>query len=400
MSSKSYREYDYIIVGAGIVGLALAREILFRKPGIKICVLEREEKPALHQSGNNSGVVHSGIYYKPGSLKAQNCLRGYQFMMDYLRENKIPHEVCGKIIAAVSEDELPALQRLFDNGRVLGLDQTEWLSGMQCGIRQPGLKALSGIWVPYTAITDYGRVCESLASEILDLGGEIRFQTAIRKIGQSDADVILTSGSNEEFHTHKAAVCAGLRAGHLARASGLKIKHTIIPFKGSYYDLKRPDSVSIGPLVYPVPNPAFPFLGVHWTRHLDGSISLGPNAVPSMRLSSSGSRREALEYLTRPAFWKMAWRHRHLGMAELLKSGSPDHFAAEGSRFGWKVRACDLKKGKTGVRALLVDHQGNLVDDFVVLQDGQITHVLNAPSPAATASLSIARTLVDSMQVH
>lgn len=395
MALKSGNEFDFIIIGAGIVGLALAREILIRRPGIKLCVLERENRIAAHQSGNNSGVIHSGIYYKPGSQKALNCLAGYRLMLEYLRENNLPFEVCGKIIAAVAEDELPALRRLYQNGLDLGLDKIEWLNEEQCKTIQPGIKALSGIWVPYTAITDYKLVCESLVRDIRQLGGEIRFQIEVSQVLQNHDIAILTDRKKVSFFTRKAIVCAGLWAGQLAHTLTNQKGLTIIPFQGRYYDLKQAEKFPIGPLIYPVPNPAFPFLGVHWTRHLDGSISLGPNATPAMSLSNSGSRMDVLNFITKAAFWKMAWRYRKQGFTELMKSGSADFFAVQGSRFGWKIQSNDLKKGKMGIRALMVDQTGQVKDDFVIIHDSLITHVLNAPSPAATSSLSIARNLAD-----
>nr|WSX51078.1 L-2-hydroxyglutarate oxidase [Streptomyces sp. NBC_00974] len=380
---------DVLVIGGGIVGLSTAHALARLAPGTRVVVLEKEDGPARHQTGRNSGVIHSGIYYKPGSLKARFAVRGAAEMVKFCAEHGIPHEVTGKLIVATERDELPRLHALVQRGRENGIPVRE-LGPTQIAEYEPQVHGLAAIHVGTTGIVDYGRVAEQLAESS---GAEIVYGGAVDLISRRASGVAVRTSTGLVVRARVLVNCAGLQCDRIARLAGDDPGMRIVPFRGEYYDLTRPELVR--GLVYPVPDPAFPFLGVHLTRGIGGGVHVGPNAVPALAREGYGwgtvRPRDLADELAWPGSWRMAARHWRYGAGEVRRSVSKPAFVEAVRRLLPAVTAADLAPAAAGVRAQAVLRDGTLVDDFLIREAARTVHVLNAPSPAATASLPIGR---------
>lgn len=396
--------YQIAIIGGGIVGLATAWRLLEQNPRLSVCVLEKEDRVADHQTGHNSGVIHSGIYYRPGSLRALNCRTGYEALIRFCDTHGVPYEICGKIIAATREWELPQLDRIMAHGQANGLTGIRRISAAETREIEPHVAALESIWVPQTGIISYRRVAEKYAELIRERGGEVRTGFRVAAIRQTPEGIVI-SGPAGEVQTRVIVNCAGLYSDKVAAMTGQDIRGIrILPFRGEYYLLKPEKQYLVRNLVYPVPNPEFPFLGVHYTRMIEGGIEAGPNAVFAFR--REGYSRwdvhfgELAETLAFPGFLKMARKHWRFGLDEFKRSFSKQAFVTALQHLIPEVGYEDLERGGAGVRAMACDAQGNLIDDFVVLESRNVVNVCNAPSPAATASLAIGKYVADKALAH
>jgi L-2-hydroxyglutarate oxidase len=396
-------QYDVIIVGGGIVGLATAYTIKSQNPGLKLALLEKENEIALHQTGNNSGVIHSGIYYKPGSLKALNCISGYKMLLEFCNKEGIPYELCGKIIIATKEEELPRLENLYQRGLQNGLSDIKKIDIDQLKDYEPHTSGIAGIWVPYTGIIDYKDVCKKYAEITTNkYQGEILLNQEVKNINISNntCEVI----TRDKIYKTKLVInTAGLYSDKMARLTR-KIDVRIIPFRGEYYELKKEKHHLVKNLIYPVPDPAFPFLGVHFTRRLKGGIEAGPNAVFAFR--KEGYHKfdfllsEFLEAFTWPGFQKVMWKYWKTGFGEYYRSFNKKAFTKALQRLLPEINEGDLIPGGAGVRAQACTREGALIDDFLIYEDNHIINILNAPSPAATASLAIGKTISEMALKH
>ncbi len=399
--------YDVVIVGGGIVGLAVALEITRRFRRLRLLLLEKEAGVGRHQSGHNSGVIHSGVYYKPGSMKARLCVEGAQAMVEFCRAHSIPHEVCGKVIVATQEEEFARLEELRRRGEANGLTGLRLVGAEELHEIEPHASGLRALVVPATGITDYAAVCEKYAELIRQQGGTILLSTSVTNLRALATEVVVeTSGGS--YSTAHLINCAGLFSDRIARmagnnsasenSSGSNQDVIIIPFRGEYYDIVPQRASLVTALIYPVPDPQFPFLGVHFTRRITGSVDAGPNAVLAFR--REGYRRtdfslyDLTSALAFPGFWRMAAKHWRSGMGEFHRSFSKPAFVRALQRLLPELRSQDLVPGGSGVRAQALRRDGTLVDDFQFVPSGKMLHVLNVPSPAATASLVIGRTIV------
>ncbi len=389
MSRPGRLDCDVLVIGGGIVGLSTAHALAGLAPGTRVVVLEKEDGPARHQTGRNSGVIHSGIYYKPGSLKARFAVRGAAEMVKFCAEHGIPHEVTGKLIVATERDELPRLHALVQRGRENGIPVRE-LGPTQISEYEPEVRGLAAIHVGTTGIVDYGRVAQQLAESS---GAEIVYGGAVDLISRRASGVAVRTSSGLVVRARVLVNCAGLQCDRIARLAGDDPGMRILPFRGEYYDLARPGLVR--GLVYPVPDPAFPFLGVHLTRGIGGGVHVGPNAVPALAREGYGwgvvRPRDLADELAWPGSWRMAARHWRYGAGEVRRSLSKAAFVEAVRRLLPAVRGEDLVAATAGVRAQAVLRDGTLVDDFLIREGERAVHVLNAPSPAATASLPIGR---------
>jgi L-2-hydroxyglutarate oxidase len=389
---------DLAIIGGGIVGCAAGLAIINRDPALKITIFEKESHLAAHQTGHNSGVIHAGLYYRPGSLKAITCGTGREALYRFCLEHNVPHQRCGKVVVAVDETELPALEELERRGRANGLEGLQRLSPSDLNEREPHVRCIDGLFVPQTGIVDYAQVTEKIAEIFKARGGCIRLDTPITEIRREGHGYQLRSG-HDFFNTGALINCAGLHADRVAALAGLHPPVQIVPFRGEYYQLKKTSGSLVRHLIYPVPNPQMPFLGVHFTRMIDDSVEAGPNAVLAMQ--REGYRRrdislpDLMNTLAFPGFWKMAARFWRQGIEEYGRSFSKARFVESLQRLIPELRSDDLVPGGSGVRAQAVDNQGRLLDDFHIIKEGRMIHVLNAPSPAATASLSIGEQIAD-----
>lgn len=385
--------YDYAVVGGGIVGLATAHALAERYPGASILLLEKEDGPARHQTGRNSGVIHSGIYYAPGSLKARMCAAGVRSMIAFCEEHGIQYEQCGKVIVATEPDELPLLERLHERGLQNGL-MVQRLSGEEVREYEPHVQALAGLRVPSTGIVNYRHVSAVLTMLARSRGTDVRFGTRVTRLHPTAQgyEIGTTAG---DFAARVLVNCAGLHSDRVARLAGTDPQARIVPFRGEYYELREERRHLVRGLIYPVPNPDFPFLGVHFTRMIDGSVHAGPNAVLAFRREgyrkSDVNLRDLREVLADPGFRTLARRHLREGAAEMLRSWSKTLFVRSLQRLIPEVRAEDLVPCAAGVRAQALASDGRLVDDFLLVDGPNALHVCNAPSPAATSSLEIGR---------
>jgi L-2-hydroxyglutarate oxidase len=389
--------HDIVLIGGGIVGLAVALEITKRFPRLRLLLLEKEDRVGQHQSSHNSGVIHSGVYYQPGSLKARLCVEGARAMIEFCRAHDIPHQVCGKVIVAVHQQEFPRLEELRRRGEVNGLTGLQMIGPEQLREIEPCASGLRALVVPSTGITDYALVCEKYAELIRAQGGTILTSTAVTGLRHLTSEVgVETSGPS--FSTNYLINCAGLFSDRIAGMAGGRPDVIIVPFRGEYYHLISKRSSLVRALIYPVPDPQFPFLGVHFTRRVSGTVDAGPNAVLAFR--REGYRRTDLNLhdlassLAFPGFWRMTAKHWRSGLDEFHRSFSKPAFVRALQRLLPELRAEDLIPGGSGVRAQALRRDGTLVDDFQFVPSGRILHVLNVPSPAATASLVIGRTIV------
>jgi L-2-hydroxyglutarate oxidase len=389
--------YDVAIVGGGIVGLATAL-VLTQRFRLSLVVVEAEHDVAQHQSGHNSGVIHSGLYYKPGSHKARNCILGREAMFHFCQEHGIPHRRCGKVVIAREQPELAALDELERRGRANGLQGIRRLSVDQIKEREPHVAGLAGLWVPETGIVDYRVVTRKFAELTRSAGGEIRLQARLQKlVCRSDELILETSAA--PVHARYLINCGGLHSDRIARLCGLNPGLQIVPFRGEYYELAPQRRYLVKGLVYPVPDPRFPFLGVHFTRTIDDRVEAGPNAVLAFRREGyrrwQVSPRDMLGLALYSGFWRMAAKYWKTGLGELRRSFSKKAFHRALQRLIPELRLDDLQPFGAGVRAQAVEPSGALVDDFRFVEADRMIHVLNAPSPAATASLSIGQTIAD-----
>ncbi|MGW6138851.1 L-2-hydroxyglutarate oxidase [Streptomyces sp. NPDC055140] len=386
----SGHDCDVLVIGGGIVGLSTAYALTRAAPGTRVTVLEKEHGPARHQTGRNSGVIHSGVYYRPGSLKARFAVRGAAEMVEFCAEHGIAHEVTGKLIVATERDELPRLHSLVQRGRENGIPVRE-LGPAQIGEYEPYVRGLAAIHVGTTGVADYVSVARYLAEAS---GADIRYGAEVVQIDRrAERGVAVRTAAGDVVRGRVLVNCAGLHCDRIARLAGDDPGMRIVPFRGEYFELARPELVR--GLVYPVPDPAFPFLGVHLTRGIDKGVHVGPNAVPALALEgydwSTVRPRELGATLAWPGSWRIARRHWRYGAGELRRSVSRDAFTSAVRRLLPAVTADDLVPAPAGVRAQAVLRDGTLVDDFLFREAPRTVHVLNAPSPAATASLPIGR---------
>jgi len=391
------RPFDVAVIGGGIVGLASARAI-GQRSGSRVVVLEAEDALARHQTGNNSGVLHSGLSYRPGSHKARNCVRGRLLLEAFCERHGIRHERCGKLVVATRPDELPRLDALQARGEANGLSGLVRLGPEQIKEREPHVTGLGALLVPETGIVDFVAVCAALAQEISRLGGEVRLgHRLLRVLPRGDELVLETTGG--ELTARALVNCAGLQSDRVARLAGIDPVVRIVPFRGEYYELTPGRQHLVRGLVYPVPDPAFPFLGVHFTRTVAGLVEAGPNAVLALKREGyrrgSFSPRDAFELVTFGGFWRLAKRHWRMGLGELWRSWSKRAFVAALERLVPELTVADVHRGGAGVRAQALGPDGSLLDDFRIVEAARMIHVLNAPSPAATASLAIGESIAD-----
>ncbi len=390
--------YSVIIIGGGVVGLGVALEMTRRFPRRPLLLIEKEDRVARHQSGHNSGVIHSGVYYKPGSLKARLCVEGAAAMVEFCREHGVAYGVFGKVIVATLAEELPRLQELRQRGEANGLTGLRLIGAEELRDIEPHASGLQALVVPSTGITDYAKVCEKYAELISAAGGTVLTSTAATGIRRTAEEVVVET-TRGTFAAAALINCAGLHSDRISRMAGDEPGVVIVPFRGEYYDLTPERASLVRALIYPVPDPRFPFLGVHFTRRISGRVDAGPNAV--LALAREGYRhrdinvRDLASSLTFPGFWRMARKHWRNGIDEWHRSLSKPAFVRALQRLLPEIRESDLVPGGAGVRAQALKPDGSLVDDFQFVPSRRVLHVLNVPSPAATASLAIGKAIVD-----
>lgn len=392
------QSFDVVVVGGGIVGLSVAHRLQERTDGeLKVLVLEKESRIAAHQTGRNSGVIHSGIYYKPGSEKALNCRRGRQMLIDFCNAESIPYELCGKVIVATDETELSRLPGLLERGRANGVT-AEQIDVQALKEREPHVAGVGALWVEDTGIVDYVAMTRRLAEKVQARGGALWRRTPFVSAHVQDSRVTVFC-QGEKLETRVLVNCAGLYSDRIAKASGARIHHKIVPFRGDYYELKPQVHHLCRHLIYPVPNPAFPFLGVHFTRMIQGGVECGPNAVLAFAREGytlgTVHLGELAETLSFGGFWKLALKHMQTGMGEMWRSANKAAFVKALQKLMPEIRSDHLHRAEAGVRAQALGKDGSLVDDFLFADQGPAVHVLNAPSPAATSALSIGETVTD-----
>lgn len=391
--------YKFTVIGGGIVGLATARALRARDPRAKLLVVEKEDGWAQHQTGRNSGVIHSGIYYKPGSLKAKMAREGNRSTVDFCRRHNIEHDICGKLIVASDASEIPRLEAIYQRGLANGLSISLLTQEQAKGI-EPHVQCVSAIHVPSTGIVNYKKICEAMASELGDSGVELRLGARVTGLNSKPHSALVISESGE-YESEFVVNCCGLHSDRIARMSGAAPPAKIVPFRGEYYELKPERRSLVKNLIYPVPDPSFPFLGVHFTRMIDGSVHAGPNAVLSLKREgyqkTCFSLRDSLETMTYAGFWRLAARNSKEGLREMWRSFSKAAFTRSLQRLIPEVSEDDLIRSAAGVRAQALLPTGGMVDDFLITSSGRIVHVLNAPSPAATAAFEIAQHVASSV---
>jgi len=385
-------QFDLAIVGAGIVGLASALALTRLQPDLKLVILEKEGRVAAHQTGNNSGVIHAGLYYKPGSLKAKMAVEGARCMIEFCQEHDLPHELCGKVVVATSEAEVPRLDELYRRGVANGVPGLVRLSAGEIQDYEPHARGVAGLWSPSTGIADYLAVTAKYAELVQGAGATIRFNTEVTDIQERDGGLVVETDQGE-VQARALINCAGLQSDLVARMTGSTEGVRIVGFRGEYYKLAPESSRLVRGLVYPVPDPRFPFLGVHFTKKIDGSVEAGPNAVLAFAREGYAKGDISPKYVARlvtfPGFWAMAAKYWKMGLAEMWRSYNKRAFVKALQVLVPEVRVQDVAPGGVGIRAQAMDSKGNLLDDFRFLEAPRAIHVLNAPSPAATASLAI-----------
>jgi L-2-hydroxyglutarate oxidase len=383
--------YDIAIIGGGIIGTATAMQLLQKKKQ-SLILIEAENKLAAHQTGRNSGVIHSGLYYKPGSLKASNCVEGRNLLYQFCEEKKIKFNKCGKIVIAVNKNEIPALNELERRGKENGLQNIKRIPGDDIKNYEPHTEGLEGLFVGETGIVDYCEVTKAYEKIILYYGGEVKTECKFLSLNKRKNELVLNTSSGE-IRTKFLINCGGLQSDRIADLCGLNTDIQIIPFRGEYYKLKKEKEYLVKNLIYPVPDPRFPFLGVHFTRMINGGIEAGPNAVLAFKREGYKFRnfsfKDVSEMISFPGFWKMGKKYYRTGFHEFYRSLSKSAFVSSLQKLIPEINYNDVVPYKAGVRAQAVDRYGNLVDDFRIIESENMIHILNAPSPAATASLSI-----------
>lgn len=396
--------WDVVIIGAGILGLSTALQMLYQHSHLQIVILEKENAIARHQTGHNSGVIHSGIYYKPGSLKAANCIAGIRQLLNFCDEHKIRYELCGKIIVATSEEELPRLYELERRGRANGVEGLEIIDQERIKDIEPNAVGIKGLYSPKTGIVDYTKVAEAYASEIKRLGGVILTGETVKDIKNSTANSHVVCTQLQEFHTKMLVNCAGFYADRIAHLTEPRVSpKQIIPFRGEYYELVPHKRSLVKGLIYPVPDPKFPFLGVHLSKTIDGLVEAGPNAVLAMAREgydkTTFNLKDCWDIVSYRGFWKMAARYWNVGLYEIYRSYNKRAFLKSLQRLIPCLKQEDLIRTTSGVRSQVITSDGRMIDDFLLIEKPGIIHVLNAPSPAATASLAIGNHIASKLSI-
>ncbi|HUH73871.1 MAG TPA: L-2-hydroxyglutarate oxidase [Chitinophagales bacterium] len=391
------------VIGGGLVGLATAYQIHQKFPAAHIILIEKEKTPAQHQSSHNSGVIHSGIYYLPHSLKAKNCIAGYRYLLDFCNENQVPYKITGKLIVAVRPEEEQALRVLEKRAIENGLEGVQFLSGSEANLIEPAIKVHSALWVPQTGIIDF-KVLATKFVEILSAKGvELKFGQKVSAITQNEGQLIIHT-NQENVEVDFAVNCAGLYSDKIARMAGAEIQHQIIPFRGEYFMINERIAQKINGLVYPVPQQGLPFLGVHLTRMINGQVEAGPNAILAFRREGyqrgAFSFKDTWEILKFVGFWKMIFNFRQIGFTEWKKSMSKKAFTKTVQQLLPEIKEEDLTPATSGVRAQAIHENGSLIDDFLLITSPKMIHVCNAPSPAATSCLAIGETIANELKVQ
>jgi L-2-hydroxyglutarate oxidase len=389
------KNFDVVVVGAGIVGLATAYKILEKEPALKLLLIEKEDGVSKHQTGNNSGVIHSGIYYKPGSLKATNCIRGYKMLIDFCDTNNVAYDICGKVIVATDESEVPSMMTLYERGIENGLEGLKILSEEELKAEEP---YVTGVLVPQTGIIDYKVVSNKIYELLLKMGARVNFGEHLVKLNEN-ADGVELATNKEYYNTATVITCCGLQSDRVAGLNNKNLNIRIIPFRGEYYKIKHDKSYLVRNLIYPVPDPNFPFLGVHYTRKINGEIEAGPNAVFAFKREGYSKFdldfKDLYESLTWPGFISVAGKFMKTGLMEYYRSFSKPAFTRALQKLTPDIKESDLEAGGAGVRAQACTKDGKLVDDFLFVENEKVLHVCNAPSPAATSCFSIGDTISD-----
>ena len=397
--------FDIAIIGGGIVGAATFYKLQTRYPDLSIVLIEKEGKLAEHQTGNNSGVIHSGLYYKPGSLKAKNCVAGRHELVAFAKEHHIAHDVCGKVVVATEKSELPNMEKIFQNGLANNTEGIELIDAKRVQEIEPFVQSIGGIWVPCTGIIDFRGVTEKMAEIALSMQEKSAIKLNHEVLAIERSELITTIVTNKgKIEARYLIFCGGLQADRLARKDGVKLKEQVVGFRGDYYELTPEAKHKVKNLIYPVPNPDFPFLGVHFTRMTDGEIECGPNAVFTFKREGYGktdfSLRDTYDALTYKGTWKLFFKNMKFGIDEYRRAFSKRLFLKTLQRIIPSLTMDDIHPGRAGVRALLLAEDGDTRDDFRFEYHANSIHVLNAPSPAATASLAIGGQIVDEAEKH
>lgn len=406
MSADSDRKYDLIVVGGGIVGLASAYKIQLRYPNLKVLVLEKEDVLSPHQTGHNSGVIHSGLYYKPGSYKAKNCVTGRRELVQFSKDHGIPHDVCGKVVVATEDFEVPYLEKLFARGLENEVEGIEVIDGEKIKEIEPFCVGVKGIWVPCTGIIDFPAVVRKLAELIKEINPASAVLTNHEVKGEKeDGDLKILRTNQGNFSAKHLVFCAGLQSDRLAKMDKAgKLGMRIVGFRGDYYELSEKGMHKVNNLIYPVPNPAFPFLGVHFTRMIHGGVECGPNAVFTFKREGYGklsfNMRDSWEALTYQGTWKLFFRHMKFGIDEYRRAFSKRLFLKQIRKLIPSLQMDEIEPGRSGVRAMALDPNGDMIDDFRIEYLQQSIHVLNAPSPAATSALAIGEEVCNRAAKH
>ncbi len=398
-------QFDIAIIGGGIVGAATFYKIQKRNPSLKLALFEKEDALAAHQTGHNSGVIHSGLYYKPGSLKARNCIEGRHELVDFAKNHGIDHDVCGKVVVATEQKELPHMDRIFDIGTENKIEGIEKINAKEVLDIEPHVKSIGGIWVPCTGIIDFVAATKKMVDLALAINSDSKVFMGheISSITKEDSVSTLHS-SKGPFKAKYLVFCAGLQADRLAKKDGVKLKEKVVGFRGDYYELTDKAKDKVKNLIYPVPNPDFPFLGVHFTRMTNGEIECGPNAVFTFKREGYNktdfSLKDTADALSYGGTWKLFFNNMSFGINEYRRAFSKRLFLKTLQRMIPSLESDDIRPGRAGVRALLLSQDGDTRDDFRIEYQGNSIHVLNAPSPAATASLAIGNYVSEEAEKH
>lgn len=397
--------YDVAIIGGGIVGAATAYKIQQRNPDKRVLLLEKEDLLAPHQTGNNSGVIHSGLYYKPGSYKALKCVDGRRELVKFAAEHKVAHDVCGKVVVATDESELPHMDRIFNNGLKNGVEGVEKIGAEQIREIEPHCTGIAGIWVPCTGIIDFRGTTEKLAELVPGISSQSAIKLGHKVLStQVEGDHSVIRTNRGDFHAKKLIFCGGLQADRLAKQDGVKLDMKVVGFRGDYYELTQQGMHKVKHLIYPVPNPKFPFLGVHFTRMVLGGVECGPNAVFTFKREGYGktdfSMRDTLDALAYGGTWKLFFKHWQFGLDEYRRAFSKRLFLSRLQRLIPSLTMEDIEPGRAGVRAMALGTDGEMIDDFKIEYKQNSIHVLNAPSPAATACLAIGEEVSNMARDH